>query len=59
MARVATSMSKKQKTVLKNFRFTREVCQWLEKKSAATGRTQTSLLLDALKNTYGLKGRSA
>lgn len=52
-------MSKKQKTVLKNFRFTREVCQWLEKKSAATGRTQTSLLLDALKNTYGLKGRSA
>lgn len=48
-------MGKKRRTRLKNFRFSPRICTWLENKSEATGKSQSRLVLDALKNTYKIK----
>jgi len=50
---------KRPKKVLKNFRLQRDIAHWLERKSEMTGKTQTWLIVDALKEKYGLKERTA
>jgi hypothetical protein len=49
-------MAKQPRKVLKNFRLHRDIALWLERKSATTGKTQTWIIVDALKEKYGLKG---
>lgn len=54
-----TMAKNRRKTTLKNFRLPDEICRWLEDQKVATGYSQTRLIIDALKEKYRPKGRTA